>query len=187
MKIYIFKIIKPCCRFNEFHTSAVIDYIHIFNTVCHICMYCICYIFACYLLNSFVWVIQSRTYFSVSGTVTSYLARWRLKAPTSRLFILPFFSGKNQRNHQSFASLAFVRGIHRWINRTKGPETRHKNFLEHLVICEKTNWTCGSDHVHSLTLESTRSGSVCDLMLNLSSSSIKADRGRTIGSWKYEN
>ena len=37
-----------------------------------------------------------------------------------------FYSGANQRKHQSSASLAFVRGIHRWpVNSPhKGPVTR---------------------------------------------------------------
>ena len=33
---------------------------------------------------------------------------------SSLLFTQPFFSGADQRKHQSSASLAFVRGIHRW-------------------------------------------------------------------------
>ena len=37
-----------------------------------------------------------------------------------------FCSGADQRKHQSFASLAFVRGIHRWLLNSpyKGPVTR---------------------------------------------------------------
>ena len=38
----------------------------------------------------------------------------RLKSPASRLFAQPFIEGADQRKHQSSASLAFVRGIHRW-------------------------------------------------------------------------
>ena len=34
------------------------------------------------------------------------------------------YSGADQRKHQSSASLAFVRGIHRWIPRRKGPVMR---------------------------------------------------------------
>ena len=55
-------------------------------------------------------------------TVTSSWARWRLKSPASRLFTQPFIQGADQRKHQSSASLAFVRGIHRgtvWIPYTK--------------------------------------------------------------------
>ena len=37
------------------------------------------------------------------------------------------YSGADQRKHQSFASLAFVRGIHRWVPRTKG-QLRWKYF-----------------------------------------------------------
>ena len=47
------------------------------------------------------------------STVTSWLARWRLKSPASWLFTQPFIQGAGQRKHQSSASLAFVRGIHR--------------------------------------------------------------------------
>ena len=52
--------------------------------------------------------------------------RWRLKSPAPRLPIQPFIQGTDQRKHQSSASLAFVRGIHRWpVNSPhKGPVTR---------------------------------------------------------------
>ena len=53
-------------------------------------------------------------------------ARWRLKSPASWMFTQPFFQGADQRKHQRSASLAFVRGIHRWpVNSPhKGPVTR---------------------------------------------------------------
>ena len=44
--------------------------------------------------------------------MTSQWARWRLKNPASPLFTI-VYSGTDQRKHQSSASLAFVRGIHR--------------------------------------------------------------------------
>ena len=44
-------------------------------------------------------------------TVTSWWVRWRLKSPASPS---TFYSGADQRKHQSSASLAFVREIHRW-------------------------------------------------------------------------
>ena len=58
--------------------------------------------------------------------MTSKWARWRLKSPTSQLFTQPFIQGADQRKHQSSASLALVRGIHRWpVNSPhKGPVTR---------------------------------------------------------------
>ena len=46
-------------------------------------------------------------------TVTSWWARWRLRSSASQLFTT-VYSGADQRKHQSSASLAFVRGIHRW-------------------------------------------------------------------------
>ena len=42
-------------------------------------------------------------------------APWRLKSLASRLFAQPFVQAQIRENkHQSSASLAFVRGIHRW-------------------------------------------------------------------------
>ena len=38
----------------------------------------------------------------------------RLKSPASRLSTQPFIQGADQRMHQRSASLAFVKGIHRW-------------------------------------------------------------------------
>ena len=51
-------------------------------------------------------------------------------------------SWPDQRKHQSSASLAFVRGIHRWLvnSPNKGPETRER-FLSHNVIM---NGSCKS-------------------------------------------
>ena len=59
-------------------------------------------------------------------TMTSKWARWRLKLPSSRLLTQPFIQGGDQRKHQSSASLAFVRVIHRLpVNSPyKGPGTR---------------------------------------------------------------
>ena len=71
-------------------------------------------------------------YWEYNGSVLSitmmsqWWARWRLKSLVSRLFTQPFIQGADQRKHQSSASLAFVRGIHRWpVNSPhKGPVTR---------------------------------------------------------------
>ena len=41
-------------------------------------------------------------------TMTPLWGQWRLKSPASRLFTRPFFSGTDQRKHQSSASLTFV-------------------------------------------------------------------------------
>ena len=74
-------------------------------------------------------------------TVTSKWARWRLKSPASRLFTQSF-TGVNQRKHQSSASLAFVRGIHRWpVNSPhKGPVTQ-KMFAFDDVIMDHVDFT----------------------------------------------
>ena len=56
-------------------------------------------------------------------TVTSKRARLHLKSPAPRLFAKPFVQ---VQKHQSCASLAFVRGIHRWLvdSSDKRPVTR---------------------------------------------------------------
>ena len=63
---------------------------------------------------------------STVSTMTSQWARWRLTSPASRLFIQPFVEGADQSKCQRSASLAFVRGIHRWPMNSphKGPVTR---------------------------------------------------------------
>ena len=48
-----------------------------------------------------------------SSTMTSKWARWHLKSPASRMFTQLFIQRVDQRKHQSSASLAFLRGIHR--------------------------------------------------------------------------
>ena len=68
----------------------------------------------------------------VVNALTSVSWQWRhnkwrrLKSPTTRLFTRPFIQGTDQRKHQIPASLAFVRGIHRWpVNsQHKWPVTR---------------------------------------------------------------
>ena len=69
-------------------------------------------------------------------TMTSEWARWRLKSPGSRLFTQPFIQGADQRKYQSSASLAFVRGIHRWpVNSPhKWPVTRKKFPSDDVII-----------------------------------------------------
>ena len=63
-------------------------------------------------------------------------ARWRLKSPASRLFTQPFIQGADQRKHQSSASLAFVRGIHRWPMNSphKWPVTRKMFPVEYVIM-----------------------------------------------------
>ena len=93
------------------------------------------------------------TYFSTIAAV-----KWRSRTPThyndviisamaSQITSLTIvystvYSGADQRKHQSSASLAFVRGIHRWpVNSPhKGPAAR-KMFLYDDVIMQKTRFT----------------------------------------------
>ena len=66
--------------------------------------------------------------------MTSHWAWWRLESPAPRLFTV--YLGADQRKHQSSASLAFVRGIHRWpVNSPhKGPVTRKMFPFDDVII-----------------------------------------------------
>ena len=56
----------------------------------------------------------------------------------SQITILTIYSGADQREHQSSASLAFVRGIHRWpVNSPhKGPVTRKMFPFDDIIMME---------------------------------------------------
>ena len=57
---------------------------------------------------------------------------------TSLTIVYPtVYSGADQRKHQSWASLAFVRGIHRWpVNYPhKGPVTRRMSPFNDVIMC----------------------------------------------------
>ena len=56
---------------------------------------------------------RQNTHNMITITMTSQWAGWRLKSPASRLFTQPFIRAQIKKKHQSPASLAFVRGIHR--------------------------------------------------------------------------
>ena len=47
-------------------------------------------------------------------TMTSYWVSWRLKSPASPWFVQLLVHAQIKEKHQRSASLAFVRGIHRW-------------------------------------------------------------------------
>ena len=64
-----------------------------------------------------------------------------------------FYSGTYQRKHQSSASLAFVRGIHRWLGNSphKGPVTRNMSpFDDVIMICSSSRRTHTSPSPHTL-------------------------------------
>ena len=69
-------------------------------------------------------------------TMASRWALWRPKSPAWRLFTQPFIQGVDQRKHQSSASLAFVRGIHRWsVNSPhKWPVTRKMFPFDYVIV-----------------------------------------------------
>ena len=75
------------------------------------------------------WLVAPRR--QLSPQPWSHYSNVIMSAMASQITSLPivystFYSGANQRKHQSSASLAFVRGIHRWpVNSPhKGPVTR---------------------------------------------------------------
>ena len=82
-------------------------------------------------------------------TMTSLLARWRLKSPVSRLFTQPFIQGADQRKHQSSALLAFEWGIHRSpVNSLhKGPVMRKMFPFEDVISKSKLLVTFGKQHL----------------------------------------
>ena len=59
----------------------------------------------------------------------------QITSPT--IVYLTVYSGADQRNNQSSASLAFVRGIHRWpvISPHKGPVTRKMFPFDEVIMC----------------------------------------------------
>ena len=63
-------------------------------------------------------------------------ARWRIKSPASPVFAQTVCSGADQRKHKSSASLAFVRGIHRWPvdSPDEGPVTRKMFPLDGVIM-----------------------------------------------------
>ena len=71
-----------------------------------------------------------------SITMKSLWERWCLKPPTSRLFTQLFIQGVDKKKHQSSASLAFVRGIHRWLVNFphKGPVTRNMFSYDDVIM-----------------------------------------------------
>ena len=77
-------------------------------------------------------------------TMTLLWARIRLKLPASRLVTQPFIQGADQIYYQSSASMAFVRGIHRWpVNSPHKGQVTQKMFPFDDVImrkCGKHRW-----------------------------------------------
>ena len=70
------------------------------------------------------------------------------------------YSGANQSKHQSSASLAFMRGIHRWpVNSPhKGPVTRKMFQFDDVIMCQRSSIIdyalCGCSWNNSLTVPS---------------------------------
>ena len=76
-------------------------------------------------------------------------------AMTSQIFSLTIvyatvYSGADQRKHQSSASLAFVRGIHRGLANSphKGPVTREMFAFDDVIMDVQTKWRDQLDRTH---------------------------------------
>ena len=82
-------------------------------------------------------------------TVASEWARWRLKSPASRLLIQAFIEAQIK---ESSASLAFVRGIHRWpVNSPhKRPVTRKTLPFDDVIMCCQNKLIRHVNHLHAL-------------------------------------
>ena len=77
-------------------------------------------------------------------TVTSYWAWWCFKSPASRLCTQPFVQAQIKENIKSSASLAFVRGIHRWpVNSPRKVTVTRKMFPFDDVIMESLKKVTG--------------------------------------------
>ena len=80
--------------------------------------------------------------------VIKNLARWRLKSPASRLFAQSFVQAQINENIKSFASLAFVRGIH--------PSQRASNAeivsYDDVTMTDSNVTACHINHVGQQTL-----------------------------------
>ena len=107
------------------------------------------------------WTRETDSVWRVFGynTMTSYWARWRLKSPGSLVFTQPLIQGAGQKKHQSSASLAFVRGIHRWpVNSPhKRPVTPNKfhlmtsSWIDSETTIQKSQIVTEIWHLHDLT------------------------------------
>ena len=69
------------------------------------------------------------------------------------IFYLTVYSGADHRKHQSSASLAFVRGIHRWLVNSlhKWPVTRKMFTFQDVIVC-RPYWITQNPHL-SLSLQ----------------------------------
>ena len=73
------------------------------------------------------------------------------------------YSGTDERKHQSSASLAFVRGIHRWpVNSPhKGPVTRKMFPFDDVIMGKSQSWVRQAARCHDVTIM----GRLCDLFI----------------------
>ena len=91
--------------------------------------------------NPYTWLRFKLSHYSVviMGTMASQITSLTIVYST-------VYSGADQRKHQSSASLAFVRGIHRWpLNSPhNGPVTRKMFPFDDVIIAwlPEPTWTC---------------------------------------------
>ena len=106
------------------------------------------------------WIFSWQFHYNdvIMGAVVSQITRFAI------IYSI-VYSGANQRKHQSSASLAFVRGIHRWSVKTpyKGPVTRKVYPFDDVIMFESplnvnldsyNRWNMFLGHIWSTTLSS---------------------------------
>ena len=94
----------------------------------------------------YIHILYSHTYFALHFVTFEWRHNGRDGVSNHRRLVvcLTVYSGADHRKHQSSASLAFVRGIHRWPTNSphKGPVTRknvsiwwhHHDILAHHIV-----------------------------------------------------
>ena len=99
--------------------------------------------------------------------MTSQWARWSFKSPASRLFTQPFIQERIKEKHQRSASLAFVRGIHRWpVNSPhKWPVTRKMFPFDDVIMLDVDQQAGGAYLISDATTTNTTSYESCETEL----------------------
>ena len=86
--------------------------------------------------------VYNSIHFSITITPTSQITSLTIICST-------VYSGTDQRKHQSAASLAFVRGIHRWLVNSphEEPVTRKKFPFDDVIMSQMCPTIISSSHI----------------------------------------
>ena len=124
--------ITACHNFVQTEFSYLVIWI-LYSTQCYI-IKSLLSMLAWYRNKSPIFIAQITKYLFI--TATSLWAQWRLKSPVSRLLLF------RRRFKNTSKSLAFVRGIHRWLvdSPHKGPVTRKMFPFEDVIMHIHIGW-----------------------------------------------